>query len=192
VPSAQKLIIRPLRHRSEAKACAELMAKSEPWITLRRTYAGSLKRLQDPSREVYVALLEGVLAGFIILNLRGPLSGYIQTIGVQPEWRNRGIGRKLIAFAEERIFRESPNVFLCVSSFNTGAKRLYKRLGYKRVGELKDYVVKGHSEILMRKTRGPLRGWETSARGKNWSNLVEFGRRPCGAGWPQGAVQEGA
>ena len=31
--------------------------------------------------------------------------------------------------------------------------------GYHVVGELKDYVVAGRSEILMRKTRGPIRGY---------------------------------
>jgi ribosomal protein S18 acetylase RimI-like enzyme len=150
------LTIRPLQGPDEARACAQLMANSEPWITLRRDYEFALKRLSDPTREVYTAMFEMTLAGFIVLNLRGPLNGYIQTIGVMPESRNCGIGARMIAFAEERIFRESPNVFLCVSSFNAAAQRFYARLGYQRVGELKDYVVKGHSEYLMRKTKGPL------------------------------------
>jgi ribosomal protein S18 acetylase RimI-like enzyme len=45
---------------------------------------------------------------------------------------------------------------MCVSSFNDGALRLYQRLGYQKVGELPDYIVAGHSEILLRKTIGPL------------------------------------
>ena len=57
-------------------------------------------------------------------------------------------------FAEARIFRESPNVFLCVSSFNPRARALYKRLGYARVGELPDYLIPGHSEVIFRKTIG--------------------------------------
>jgi ribosomal protein S18 acetylase RimI-like enzyme len=62
----------------------------------------------------------------------------------------------MLSFAEERILATVPNVFLCVSSFNEGAKRLYRRLGYEVIGELRDYVVEGHSEILLRKTTGPL------------------------------------
>lgn len=54
------------------------------------------------------------------------------------------------------ILRESPNVFMCVSSFNQDARRLYQRLGYQVVGELTDYIVRGHSEILLRKTVGPV------------------------------------
>jgi len=60
-----------------------------------------------------------------------------------------------MGFAEERILRQSPNVFLCVSSFNHRAKTFYKLLGYQRVGELPDFLVQGQVEILMRKTRGP-------------------------------------
>jgi len=130
------------------------MATSEPWMTLR--FTRTLKIVQDPAKEAYVAEQKGTVAGFVLLNLLGPLRGYIQVLAVMPEWRNQGIGRKLIRFAEQRIFREAPNVFLCVSSFNTEAQRFYWRLGYKRVGEFKDYVVKGHSEILMRKTIGPI------------------------------------
>lgn len=145
------------------------MAQSEPWITLRRGYDDALKLLTDPAKEVYVAVAGGEVAGFIILHLHGPFSGYLQTIAVAPEWRNRGLGRKLIAFAEERIFRETPNVFLCVSSFNTAAQRLYLRLGYERVGELKDYIVQGHSEILMRKTLAPLAGFKPGGQGVSGS-----------------------
>jgi ribosomal protein S18 acetylase RimI-like enzyme len=45
---------------------------------------------------------------------------------------------------------------MCVSSFNERAQELYERLGYKAVGELKDYIISGHSEILFRKRIGPL------------------------------------
>jgi ribosomal protein S18 acetylase RimI-like enzyme len=132
------------------------MANSEPWITLKCGFEFSLKLLNDPTREVYVAVSGDSIAGFVVLNLAGPLRGYVQTLGVMPDWRKRGIGAKLMAFAEDRILRDTPNVFLCVSSFNKEAQRFYVRLGYEQVGELKDYVVRGHSEFLMRKTTGPL------------------------------------
>jgi RimJ/RimL family protein N-acetyltransferase len=43
-----------------------------------------------------------------------------------------------------------------VSSFNSGARRLYERLGYEEVGELRDWIISDHSEILLRKTIAPL------------------------------------
>ena len=148
--------IRPLAGRAEAEACARMMASSEPWITLGRGYDASLALLEDPEREVYVAVADGAPAGFIILVMRGAFVGYVQTVCVAPASRGGGLGTELVRFAESRIFRESPNVFLCVSSFNPGARRLYERLGYVLVGELTDYIVAGHSELLYRKSRGPL------------------------------------
>ena len=149
--------ILPLDSDADRQRCARVMSSSEPWVTLGRTYEASYELLGDAAREVYVAKSGGDLAGFIILLMQGALVGYIQTVCVAPEHRNRGVGGRLIAFAEERIFRESPNVFMCVSSFNTEAQRLYLRLGYELVGEFKDYIVRGHSELLLRKMRGPLR-----------------------------------
>ncbi len=131
------------------------MAATDPWITLGRGYEASLARIKDPSREVYVAIDESGVAGGLILCMTGAFVGYIQTVLVAPDRQGKGLGSQLVEFAEDRIFRESPNSFLCVSSFNTGARRLYERLGYEYVGELSDYVVSGHSELLYRKTRGP-------------------------------------
>jgi [ribosomal protein S18]-alanine N-acetyltransferase len=148
--------VAPLATDAEVQACARMMADSEPWITLGRDYEASLAILRDLSKERYAARSGGELVGFLILNMRGAFAGYIQTVCVAAEKRGQGIGARLVGFAEDRIFRESPNVFLCVSSFNSGARRLYERLGYRVVGELPDYIVAGHAEILMRKTLGPL------------------------------------
>jgi ribosomal protein S18 acetylase RimI-like enzyme len=140
----------------DAEACARLMASSEPWLTLGRTYEASLAIVRDPAREVYLARDDGGLVGFLILCLTGAFVGYIQTICIRPERRGQGLGSRLVEFAEQRILRDFPNVFMCVSSFNRDARRLYERLGYQVVGELTDYIVQGHSEILLRKTIGPL------------------------------------
>jgi ribosomal protein S18 acetylase RimI-like enzyme len=147
--------IRPLATAEEAEECAHLMSSTDPWITLGRDFDSSLKVVSDPSREVYVAEDEAGIAGLIVLSMTGVLTGYIQTVLVAPDRQGKGIGSQLVAFAEERIFKDSPNAFLCVSSFNPNARRLYERLGYRYVGELTDFIVRGHSELLYRKTRGP-------------------------------------
>jgi ribosomal-protein-alanine N-acetyltransferase len=151
-----KVRIRRLFDIGEAETCARMMSASEPWITLRRGYEDSLRQLTDPLKEGYLSTSQDDIVGFMILNMKGAFVGYIQTVCVAPEWRNQGIGTQLVDFAEKRIFTEAPNVFLCVSSFNTKAKDLYKRLGYEIIGELKDYIISGQSEILMRKTLAPL------------------------------------
>jgi [ribosomal protein S18]-alanine N-acetyltransferase len=150
------LTIRPLGNAAEARYCAGFIIASEPWVTLGLTSEQAMQRLTDPTREIHVAAVGEEIVGVLILFLDGALKGYIQTIGVHPDCRSRGIGRRMMEFAEQRIFHLSPNVFLCVSSFNTKAQKFYEQLGYQRVGELADFVVKGSSEFWMRKTRGPL------------------------------------
>jgi [ribosomal protein S18]-alanine N-acetyltransferase len=159
-------IIRALSTDAEARECAEIMSSNDPWKRLGRTYEMSYTIVLDPAREVYVALDAATVAGFTIIIMQGQFSGYIQTVAVRPEWRGRGLGSAIIAFAEQRIFRDKPNVFICVSSFNPDARRLYERLGYHVVGELTDYVIRGHSEILMRKTTGPLSEFEPRGVGR--------------------------
>ncbi len=88
--------------------------------------------------------------------MQGSFTGYIKRICIHPDWSGKGIGTKLMRFAEDRIFSVKPNVFLCVSSFNLKAKELYLKLGYEVIGEIKDYIVSGYSEIVLRKTKGPI------------------------------------
>lgn len=151
-----QLSLTRLAGSDETSTCAELMSSSEPWTIIGRTFEESFNIINDAAREVFIARVQGEFAGFIVINMHGSLSGYIQSICIRSEWRNQGLGKQLIQLAEERIFRDSPNIFMCVSSFNQNAYRLYQRLGYETVGELQDYIIRGHSEILLRKTIAPL------------------------------------
>ena len=148
--------VSPLTTDAHEQACADLMATSDPWLTLGYGRDALLRSVRAPGRERYVARVGERFAGFLLLNLEGTFAGYIQTIGVAAEFRGQGCGSELLAFAEQRIFRDHTNVFLCVSSFNTGARKLYQRLGYAVVGELTEFLVAGHSEWLLRKSRGPI------------------------------------
>ncbi|MCX5762185.1 MAG: N-acetyltransferase [Gemmatimonadetes bacterium] len=151
-------LIEPARHAADREACARLMSSSEPWITLGRDYDRCLIIVSDPGRELYVARTGADVFGFILLNMHGPFPGYIQTVCVAESARGGGVGSQLVAYAEARIGRVSPNVFLCVSSFNPGAQRLYERLAYQFVGTLTNYLIEGHDELLYRKTVG---AWST-------------------------------
>jgi [ribosomal protein S18]-alanine N-acetyltransferase len=147
--------IGPIDRGRDAAACAEMMLTTEPWITLRLTRENALATLYDTAKEVYVARDASGVAGFVVIDMRGLLRGYIQTVCVRADRRGAGVGSRLVRFAEDRIFRESPNVFICVSSFNPRARQLYEHLGFEVVGPLRELIVPGHHELLLRKTRGP-------------------------------------
>ena len=148
--------IRFLESVEDARVCARMMSGSEPWISLERGYQESLEILTEPMREVYAARLSEEIVGFIVVEMMGTFKGYIKSVYVTPEYRGQGIGSQLMNNVEERVFSETPNVFLLVSDFNSGAMKLYERLGYDEIGEFKDYIKRGHSEVLMRKSLVPL------------------------------------
>ncbi|MEO8165539.1 MAG: GNAT family N-acetyltransferase [Betaproteobacteria bacterium] len=141
----------------DAEWAARVMVQSEPWVTLGIDYARSLSLLSNPTRERFLAQHAGEPAGFLVISMQGAFVGYVQLLGVAAALRGQGIGRALIDYAEQRIFRDTPNVFICVSDFNHDAQRFYARMGYQRVGAFPDFIVVGHAEILLRKTIGPIR-----------------------------------
>jgi ribosomal protein S18 acetylase RimI-like enzyme len=140
--------------------CAEMMSKSEPWLTLGRGLDGCHEAMKGAYKEVYVAKRNRELLGFIVLQMQGTFKGYIQSVCVSPDIREAGIGTALIQAAERRIFLVSPNVFMLVSSFNTKAVDLYLRLGYEKIGTLKNFVIDGCDEHLLRKTTGSLNNFQ--------------------------------
>jgi ribosomal protein S18 acetylase RimI-like enzyme len=168
--SPARLRIRPL-HAIDIHPCARLIAADPLWkryhITLARA-RGLLREVlatahrgggrMGEAREFAVAHSGGQVVGFIWFRLDGTFhhSGYIRWIGVARHVRGHGVGAKLMAYAERKIFARGPNVFLMVSAFNTGAQKFYKRLGYAEIGAVPNYAIRGITERLFRKTRGPL------------------------------------
>jgi [ribosomal protein S18]-alanine N-acetyltransferase len=146
----------PMFEEADIQAAARLMASNEPWVTLGRTYEKCLATIRNPLAESYVAKVDDEVMGLAIIQLKGALVGYIQTLLIAEQYRGHTLGNQLITFLENRIYEVSPNVFMCVSDFNTDAQRLYKKMGYEVIGEIKNYIADGHSEILLRKTIGAL------------------------------------
>jgi len=138
------------------RRAARLMAASDPWLRLGIGYKSCLKNIRTPYRELHAAVRGSAVEGLVIITMYGTFKGYIQALCVAPEARGKGLGERLMTHAERRIFKDSANVFLCVSSFNKGARKFYRRLGYRRAGLLKDFLVRGSDELLLRKTKGPL------------------------------------
>ena len=139
--------------------CALMMSQTDPWITLGINYNLCLSAFEGACKEIHVASYGKDIAGFAILQVCGSFSGYIQTICIREDYRGKGFGTKLLKYCEERILKFSPNVFICVSSFNKGAIKLYYEFGFKLVGELDNFIKEGFTELLLRKTVGPRVGY---------------------------------
>lgn len=146
----EKLTIEPAR-LGDDEWCATVMAATDPWVTLGRTYEASLVRLKREGSELFVARRGDLRLGFILMDRYGVAgSPYIASVACAAEARGQGAGSAMLEFAE-RLYPDARHIFLCVSSFNAGARRLYERRGYTLVGTLKDYAIDGADEFLMTK-----------------------------------------
>ncbi len=109
-------------------------------------------------KNVYVALDENEKClGFIYYMKNGVFGSYpyLHIVAVKEEYRNYGIGKQLMKFFEDNASdSSSAKYFLTVDDFNPRARKLYKNMGYKCVGELTDFYKKGINCYLMMKRRG--------------------------------------
>lgn len=139
--------------------CASYMAQSQPWINLQMDYQQCLQSFEGDFREVYILMTADTIQGFVIIQPKGTFKGYIQTLCIAPNNTGKGFGTELLKFCENYISKFSPNLFICVSDFNKLALQLYLKFGFEVVGELNDFVKEGFTEILLRKTKGPIVGY---------------------------------
>jgi [ribosomal protein S18]-alanine N-acetyltransferase len=141
-------------------ACQEITSASEPWKSLHEQI--EFKRY-IPLKQAYVCIDAIRVVGFIIFTPEPVFArgGYLRAIGVAADMRRQGIGGKLMDFAESRTAQRSQYFYLCVSSFNKKAQSFYKKLGYRKVGELPGLIMPGATEFIYWKRLAnslPLRG----------------------------------
>jgi ribosomal protein S18 acetylase RimI-like enzyme len=152
--SDDDIVIRAIDGPDQCAACAAIMASTDPWKRLGRDAEVNLKTVTHST--AFVAVAGDEIVGLVLVALNIPLiRGYIVGLAVKEAFRGKGIGTRLLAFAEAQTFRQFPNVFLCVSTFNIDAQRFYERQGYHRIGVIENFAIEGEGEILLRKTLGP-------------------------------------
>lgn len=100
------------------------------------------------------AMADGRLVGFIGVDIRERENmAWIATVGVLPEFRGRGIGRRLLEASEARLGGVG-RIRLSVRVSNETAIRLYERAGYTRAGIWGKYYTDGEDALVMEKILG--------------------------------------
>ena len=129
---------------------AELLAGTDPWLRLQISKAQCMQMLQDTQLSCYIALLNEIPVGAMIIHPKG-LAGaaYLKSIAVADAYRGKGIGAALLQYAEAQSAPVSKKLFLCVSDFNVRAQTFYIEQGYEKIAILKDHIVTGKDEWLM-------------------------------------------
>lgn len=156
--TAASPLIRPYAP-SDREAVVLMLGESDPWKTLGYRAADWERLFAAPpqGRDGYVVEAEGTVAGLALLRARFLFGDYLELLAVAPGRQGRGLGGALLDHVEERAFARGQNLFVCVSDFNEGARRFYRRHGYAEIGPIPNLLIPGTAEILMRKTIGPAR-----------------------------------
>lgn len=100
------------------------------------------------------AVVSGRMVGYVLLRRVHKFSIHIWDIVVHPELRGKGVGTSLMKFAEKKAKGKYQYLTLAVVENNTGALRLYQKLGYRNLQD---------AAICFRITEIPtrMRGWNT-------------------------------
>jgi len=137
---------------ADAQRCAELEAQlfdgDDPWPA-----AAFNRELAGPHNHYVGARVDGSLVGYAGISRLGripPFEYEVHTIGVDPAYQGRGIGRRLLdallAFADGGV------VYLEVRTDNEAAIALYRSKGFTRVGLRRRYYrVSGADAYTMRR-----------------------------------------
>lgn len=137
---------------SDAARCAELESQlfdgDDPWPA--RAFEAELKAKHNH----YVAARDGDkvigYAGIARLGRRKPFEYEIHTIGVDPAYQGRGVGRELLHRLLE--LATGGTIFLEVRTDNAAAIALYESFGFVNVGLRKRYYrVSGADAYTMRR-----------------------------------------
>ena len=91
----------------------------------------------------FVAERDSKVIGFILGDMRGweyalPVSGWIDIMGVDPEYREQGIGRKLVSAFVEECHRRGMRTHIIVREDDERLRRFLVSLDFQR-GKLTEY-----------------------------------------------------
>lgn len=137
---------------ADAQRCAHLEAQlfegDDPWpaVAFNRELASAHNHYVGARTD---AMLVGY-AGISRLGRRPPFEHEVHTIGVDPAYQGRGIGRRLLD--ELLDFADGGVVYLEVRTDNEVAIALYRSVGFEQVGLRKRYYrVSGADAYTMRR-----------------------------------------
>ncbi len=98
------------------------------------------------------AVQDGKMVGFIAGDPRRAKGfSWIATVGVLPNYRQKGIGRSLLRLCEEQL--PTARVRLSVRISNEHAIQLYRQEGYQTINIWESYYNDGTDAVVMEKWR---------------------------------------
>ena len=120
-----------LKDSSDERSREGSLERSREVVGVALIYDGSIARTLDEPLEK-AAIQKSGLSDYRIPTEAEPSEFYLDTISVDPKCQGRGFGRDLIeASCEQARKFERDRIGLLVDTEDSGAKRLYERLGFR-------------------------------------------------------------
>jgi ribosomal-protein-alanine N-acetyltransferase len=141
------IVISPASWRDwrSVMAFERLCFGADAWTTLDVAAALTL-----PSTVRLKAEFENQMIGLVVGNLRQMQQvAWIATIGVHPQYRRRGLGRRLLRACEEAM--GMPCIKLTLRISNQAALSLYRQEGYRQINTWPSYYANGEDALVMEK-----------------------------------------
>ena len=103
----------------------------------------------NPASRCWVADLDGKIVGMIVVWLLVD-EAHIATLATDPDFRRRGIGKRLLAHALRHLIEEGArSSFLEVRESNLVARELYRKFGYEETGRRRRYYNDNHEDAIL-------------------------------------------
>ncbi len=120
----------------------EQQSFSTPWSE------NSILESMNSGTYFYVALFNGAVAGYMgVSKIAG--EGYVTNIAVLPEYRNQGIGSKILEYVIKDCQQTLEFISLEVRVSNQTAISLYKKFGFKQVGLRKRFYTNPTEDAII-------------------------------------------
>jgi ribosomal protein S18 acetylase RimI-like enzyme len=102
--------------------------------------------------EIFVAELDGLAVGYLRIEYLWSRLPYIALIRVLPRYRRMGVGRALLAFLEEELWRHGHAILLSSSEAGEPEPQAWhRRMGFEDCGRLEGINDDGIDEVFFRK-----------------------------------------
>lgn len=140
------LIVDPMRVRDLNEIMIiERLSFSTPW-----SKGAFLSELLENDRAHYlVARMDGRAVGYVGIWLVAD-EGHITNVAVHPDYRSRGVGRRLMeAITDLARRRGARRLTLEVRKSNLRAQRLYESLGFRSVGVRRGYYRDNNEDAII-------------------------------------------
>ena len=144
--AVQPVAPRLVRARPEhAAAIAELAARTLPEAWSAASFARELER---EGARAWVALAEGRVVGHLLAACAAD-EAELLSVAVDPDWRRRGLGRRLVAACLRELRADGVRrLTLEVREGNAAARALDAGCGLRAVGRRERYYGEGEDAVL--------------------------------------------